>query len=154
MLLNLSIAPGLMFAQGQVSQVNCPNPYSANQIILVQAVHANPFSNAPAIILGCYQLDASFTINNATTPPTITIAPGIISGGTVVNFADEEVPSGSINGTNLLFTLANTPTAGTLKLYKNGIRLKRGLDYTLSVATITMLFTVDIDTVLVCDYRY
>lgn len=142
------------FSQAQVQQVNCPNPYTANQIILVQSIHSNAFSNVPAVVLGCYQLDTVFTIDNSTTPPTIGISPGVISGGTEVNFADEEVPSGSINGTNLTFTISHTPTSGSLKLFKNGLRLKRGVDYTLSVATITMLYTVDSGTTLVCDYRY
>lgn len=153
LLISLFAAPYLL-GQAQVSQVNCPNPFTPNQIILVQSIHANPFSNVPAIVLGCYQLDTSFTIDNNTTPPTISISPGIISGGTEVNFSDEETPSGTINGTNLVFTIAHTPTNGTLKLYKNGLRLKRGTDYTISSATVTMLYTVDVGSILVCDYRY
>lgn len=148
------VAPGLMYCQAQVQQVNCPNPYSANQIILVQAIHSNAFSNVPAVVLGCYQLDSIFVIDNGTSPPTITISPGVISGGVTVNFSDEETPSGTVNGTNLVFTVAHTPTSGTLKLYKNGLRLKRGVDYTISVATITMLYSMDVGSTLVCDYRY
>lgn len=153
LLISLCAAPYLL-GQAQVSQVNCPNPFTPDQIILVQAIHVNPFSNVPAVILGCYQLDTVFVIDNSTTPPTITISPGIISGGVTVNFADEETPSGTINGTNLVFTVAHTPTSGTLKLYKNGLRLKRGTDYTISSATITMLYTMDVGSTLVCDYRY
>lgn len=62
-------------------------------------------------------------------------------GYTTANFIDNEVPSGTVNGVNATFTLANTPTAGTVHLYKNGIRQTpgAGLDYTISTATITML---------------
>lgn len=151
----LFFTPILVFGQGQVSQVNCPNPFTPNQIIVVQAVHASPFINAPSIILGCYQLDSgAFTINNTTTPPTITISSGIISNGVVVNFADSEVPSGTLNGSNVTFTVVNTPTSGSLKLFKNGLRMKPGLDYTISVATITFLFTPQVGDILLCDYRY
>lgn len=59
-------------------------------------------------------------------------------GGTVVT---RETPSGTINGSNPTFTLANTPTAGTEHLYLNGILQDSGSgnDYTISGGTITML---------------
>jgi len=50
-----------------------------------------------------------------------------------------EAPSGTKNGVNLVFTLANTPSAGTVRLYKNGMRMTVGAgnDYTVSGATVT-----------------
>lgn len=73
------------------------------------------------------------------------------SGG---SFADGEVPSGAINGSNVTFTLANTPTAGSVKVYLNGIRLKATSDYTISGATITMTYAPDTGSTLLADYRY
>lgn len=57
------------------------------------------------------------------------------------NFVTRESPSGSINSSNVTFTLANTPTAGTEEIFLNGILLEPGAgnDYTISGATITML---------------
>jgi len=57
------------------------------------------------------------------------------------NFVDKEVPSGSVNGSNATFTLANTPTSGSEHVYLEGLLLKSGSgnDYTISGATITML---------------
>jgi len=54
-------------------------------------------------------------------------------------FVDSEVPTGVPNGILTDFTLAAAPVAGTLKLYKNGIRQKAGAgnDYTLVTGTIT-----------------
>lgn len=52
-----------------------------------------------------------------------------------------ETPSGAINGSNKIFTLADTPNSGTLRLYLDGVRLEEGRDYTLSAGTIT--FTDD-----------
>jgi hypothetical protein len=43
------------------------------------------------------------------------------SGLTASNFVDKEIPSGSINGSNTTFTLANTPVSGSEHLYLNGI---------------------------------
>lgn len=59
--------------------------------------------------------------------------------GTVPTFVTGEVPSGTVDGSNADFTLASTPTAGSLAVYKNGIRQKVGAgnDYTLATATIT-----------------
>jgi uncharacterized protein YoxC len=62
--------------------------------------------------------------------------------GTATSFNDAELPSGTINGTNLTFTLATTPRpAASLTLYKNGMLLTQGVDYTLSGATVTFANT-------------
>jgi hypothetical protein len=52
---------------------------------------------------------------------------------------DGETPSGTINGSNVTFTLANTPVAGSEHVHVNGIRMRAGggNDYTISGATIT-----------------
>ena len=57
------------------------------------------------------------------------------------NFVDKEIPSGSINGSNTAFTLANTPIAGSEHIYLNGILQESGAgnDYTISGTSITML---------------
>jgi hypothetical protein len=70
------------------------------------------------------------------------------------NFVTEETPSGSINGSNVTFTLANTPTAGTLKLFLNGVRQKSGAgnDYTITTNTITMTTAPVSGDVLIADY--
>ena len=57
------------------------------------------------------------------------------------NFIDKEIPSGSINGSNTAFTLANTPVTGSEHVYLNGMLQESGAgnDYTISGANITML---------------
>ncbi len=58
--------------------------------------------------------------------------------GPSASFVDGEIPSGAIDGVNLVFTLANAPNpASSLKLYKNGVLLQQNTDYTLSGSTIT-----------------
>lgn len=61
--------------------------------------------------------------------------------GSVGHLVTREVPSGTINGSNATFTLANTPLAGTDTGELNGVDLQSGAgnDYTISGATITML---------------
>jgi hypothetical protein len=66
----------------------------------------------------------------------------IAGPATIAVFVDSEVPGGTIDGNNLSFTLANTPTpAASLKLYKNGVLLNQGGDYTLSSANVTFAST-------------
>jgi hypothetical protein len=98
------------------------------------------------------------TVANATTTPAITISTtitGLLKGnGTAIsaavagtdymapsNFVVRETPTGTINGVNVTFTLANTPIAGTEMLFLNGILQEPGAgnDYTISGVTITML---------------
>ncbi len=63
-------------------------------------------------------------------------------GSTTNNFVDDATPAGTINGTNLVFTLAYAPNPATsLKLYKNGLLLSQGVDYSISGSTITFSST-------------
>jgi hypothetical protein len=98
------------------------------------------------------------TVANAGTTPAITISTtitGVLKGnGTAIsaavagtdfmapsNFVVRETPSGTINGVNTTFTLANTPIAGTEMVFLNGILQEPGAgnDYTISGAAITYL---------------
>lgn len=56
-------------------------------------------------------------------------------------FKDKEIPTGLINGSNVTFTLANTPVSGSEHVYRNGLLQESGAgnDYTISGATITFL---------------
>jgi hypothetical protein len=55
------------------------------------------------------------------------------------SFADNETPSGTIDGSNTVFTLAHTPSpAASLTCMKNGQwQIAGGADFTLATATIT-----------------
>jgi hypothetical protein len=82
--------------------------------------------------------DTGGTLNTT----AITWTNPITSGGlTSANFVDKEVPSGAINGSNVTFTLANTPIAGSEHVYLNGVLQESGAgnDYTITSATITYL---------------
>jgi hypothetical protein len=57
------------------------------------------------------------------------------------SFVVRETPTGTINGSNTTFTLANTPLSGTEVVFLNGILQDAGAgnDYTISGGTITFL---------------
>lgn len=71
------------------------------------------------------------------------------------NFVDKEVPTGAINGSNVTYTLANTPTAGSEHVYLNGVLQESGSgnDYTISSATITYLTAPLTGEKIRCSYR-
>lgn len=79
-----------------------------------------------------------------------------VGAGAGLNFSDNETPSGTINGTNAVFTLANTPSpAGSLNLYLNGQLMKAGgEDFTLATATITFVDAPPSGSILLASYRY
>jgi hypothetical protein len=98
------------------------------------------------------------TVATATSTPAITISTGVTGmlkgNGTAMSaavastdymapasFVTRETPTGTINGVNTTFTLANTPIVNTEQVFLNGLLLEPGAgnDYTISGATITML---------------
>lgn len=80
------------------------------------------------------------------------------SCGTVLTgtFADAEVPSGTINGSTTVFTLAHTPSpAASLTCFENGVEQRAGgSDFTLATATITYGVAPPTGTTLICNYRF
>jgi hypothetical protein len=62
------------------------------------------------------------------------------SSTTVPDFIDSEAPLGGTDGSNGVFTLAQTPSpGGSLVLFRNGLLQHVGVDHTLSGRTITFL---------------
>jgi hypothetical protein len=72
-----------------------------------------------------------------------------------VGFVDAETPSGAINGVNATYTLVQAPNPSTsLDVYRNGMRMDVGVDYTLSGNTIMFGSVVpQTGDVLLCSYR-
>jgi hypothetical protein len=78
-------------------------------------------------------------------------------GGVLPLFADSETPSGSVNGTNTVFALSFVPSpAASLELYRNGLFMKPGTDYTLNANVVTFLnaSTPQLGDSLAASYRY
>lgn len=69
------------------------------------------------------------------------------------DFVNNETPSGTVNGTNTSFTLANTPVSGTLHLLRDGQEIYETNDYTISGATVTMVAAPVTGSVLRANYQ-
>jgi hypothetical protein len=76
-------------------------------------------------------------------------------GGSGPSFLDAEIPGGAINGTNRVFTLQNSPSGSSLMLFRNGMYMLAGLDYTLTGSTIQFVPAAIPQTadILVASYR-
>lgn len=65
-----------------------------------------------------------------------------------------EVPGGLVNGANTSYTTASAFATGSLRVYKNGIRLKGGgADFTEGSSAFTMVTAPATSTVLLVDYE-
>ncbi len=70
-------------------------------------------------------------------------------------WVNAETPGGTINGVNATFTLANTPSGSSLLLFRNGLLLQSGIDYTLSNSTVQFISAAipQLQDTLVAEYR-
>ena len=83
----------------------------------------------------------------------ITGGGGINVGALSIHFIDDETPTGTVNGSNKVFTTNLTPATGSLKVYRGGTRQRVTEDYTLSGRTITFTIAPVVGEILLCDYR-
>lgn len=73
-------------------------------------------------------------------------------GGTAAAFVDGETPAGTVGGGNTVFTLSQTPVAGSVHVYlADRMTPGAGNDYTISGTTITFAFPPTIAPIV--DYR-
>jgi hypothetical protein len=78
-------------------------------------------------------------------------------GGISSSFADAEVPAGTVDGSNTVFTLTSAPSpAGSLELYRNGLLMRQGADYQISGNTVTFFLASvpQSGDLLVASYRF
>jgi hypothetical protein len=99
------------------------------QVMLANASNAATFTTVTG--------DVTISSTGVTTV-NVTAGTGFLKYGFYV---PNETPSGSVNGSNTGFTLANTPQVSSVQLYQNGLLLEPGAgnDYTISGTAITML---------------
>jgi len=70
------------------------------------------------------------------------------------SFVTSEVPVGTINGTNTAFTVASPYVTGSLRVFRNGIRLRGGgNDFTETPSGFTMVTAPATGSVLLVDYN-
>lgn len=97
-------------------------------MVQVTGVQASVTRTIDADVVTSPDKSVSRTLPNET--GTVMISAGVL----------KEVPSGTINGSNTAFTLANTPNvSATVQVFVNGVLQEVTAEYTISGATITMV---------------
>ncbi len=135
------------------------NSYGTSTTIDTELVtnHTVVVSGLTAGTLYHYRIKSKDASGNLATGSDTTFTTTAAPGGTTVRFVDDETLTGIVNGSNAVFTLAKVPSpASSLKVYRNGLRQKVGLDYNLNSATVTFV-TLAIPQqgdILTADYRY
>ncbi len=122
-------------------QLQCPATGVAGSTQVLIATSAGTLGGFTVVRFECVVLDpAGFVLDKTTAPPTLRAVAAAVAAP-APRFSDSETPGGAVNGTNVVFTLANPPSpAGSLELYRNGLRLQAGgFDYTLAGSTVTFV---------------
>lgn len=114
----------------------------------------NPEADTQPTVIGPYQVMVLTppSVGKALVATSATTAEWQSTGGTIT-LIDSEVPAGVVNGINQIFTLAQLPASGSLHLYKNGLRQRPTIDYTIVGQTVTFVLAPDVLSNLLADYR-
>lgn len=119
-------------AVGSDTQLTLASPYAGPTRAGVNYWIASDFTSSLNLpLMGMNNIDPATIYNRAMQ---------LIDLASALNrWAVNETPSGTINGVNPTFTIANSPSvAGQIMLFLNGILLVNTVGYTISGTTITM----------------
>lgn len=144
---SLTVGSGLSFSVGG------PSFDGSNAATIVASGLTNSNLSGSAGITNANLANSTITING--TP--VSLGGSITVSGTggdltASNFVFNETPSGAVNGSNTVFTLANTPTTGTVRVYLRGLRRKLTTEYTISGSTITFVTAPLTGDFIIVDY--
>lgn len=80
---------------------------------------------------------------------------GVVHSGlsSRVNEQYDEIIQG-LDGVANVFSLAHLPINGTVRMFRNGLRLARNIDYTVAGRVVTTAFIPESDEVLLADYSW
>lgn len=144
---SLTVGSGLSFSVGG------PSFDGSNAATIVASGLTNSNLSGSAGITNANLANSTITING--TP--VSLGGSITVSGTggdltASNFVFNETPSGTVNGSNTVFTLANTPTSGTVRVYLRGLRRKLTTEYTISGTTLTFVTAPLTGDFIIVDY--
>jgi hypothetical protein len=129
---------------GNLENIGIPDVTGLAAALSLRPTMGAGYTNSRAAVI-----DASGALNGATGNLTDCLhvdgTSGPCGGGSgdgqgTMSFVDGETPSGAANGVNPSFGLAGVPTPSTsLSLYRNGLLLRQGLDFSVSNNTVTFV---------------
>ena len=100
-----------------------------------------PIGNGTNYTAATLTAGTGISVTNGSGSITLAVTTGASGVVLATNYIVRETPTGTVNGSNATFTLANTPLSGTEHVFVNGVLQNPGTgnDYTISAATITFL---------------
>lgn len=125
---------------------------NVGQVAGAPTTAGNIFVVLPDGRLAQADLGPNLTIDLTGTKPVLKVV--IPPPAQTINFVDDETLTAS--STNpLVYPLAKAPIPGTLKVYRNGMRQRPGVDYTASSQSITFVsyYATDPGALVSADYR-
>lgn len=131
----LTVAISLLFYLGTSAHAGTSRPTEADSLISTNGLKTWSLPSASDTVVGRASTD---TLMNK----TISGASNTLQQLPVGADSVQETPSGTVNGSNVTFTLANTPAASSpVLVFLDGILqlLGGGEDYTISGTTITFV---------------
>jgi hypothetical protein len=135
---DVRVAPGSITGSGPAAAtlISIANVTGLQNALNVRAIVGTGFSASRSAVI-----DATGAIDGAVGNLTDCLHVDGTSGPCSTfstTFIDGEIPQGTLDGANAAFILANIPTPTTsLALYRNGLLLRAGGDYTLSNNNVT-----------------
>jgi hypothetical protein len=139
--------PGSVIAGAGLTQTgNTIDIVAANSTITVNAdsiqVGSNSLTdtqiNSAAAIARSKISKAGSSLADLATRSAADLSSGLLPDARL-NRVLHETPTGTINGTNAVFTLANTPVTGSVEVYVDTLRFVQGVHYNVSGTTITFV---------------
>lgn len=127
------------------------NPSSTNTLANSNPSHSQQHANLNDAVAA---LEAKVGVNGSDDPESLDARVAALEEVVVHVHVSGETPSGAVNGTNAVFTLADAPSpAASLMLFLNGILQRAGgHDFTLSGSTVTFAEAPPSGSVLLAHY--
>lgn len=123
----------------------------------VEAAHEINCSPTPPVSVRCTApVSCPFDAASNSYAVSINLPQGYCGSVALCVFADHEVPSGSIDGVNTVFTVLAVPAAGSEEVFLNGRLQSPNVDYTISGNVVTFKVAPSIQTppaVIQVNYR-
>ncbi|CDQ41820.1 hypothetical protein [Virgibacillus salexigens] len=66
---------------------------------------------------------------------------GVMPDFSGAKFSYDETPAGELNGTNKVFTLLHQPLPESLQIFKDGMFMRKNIDYTLNISNKNIIFS-------------
>lgn len=129
-------APGTVVASAS-SPIQITDVSGLQSELNLRPLRGPAFAASRAAVLNSNgQLDAA--AGNLTDCLHVDGTSGPCGAGGAASYSDAETPAGSLDGLNSTFTLSAAPSpAASLSLYRNGLLMLAGTDYTLTGSTVT-----------------